>query len=83
MRTIDNNQNKHKQSVTEPSIRKTTSPIPVEEQDDHFDICQNACSTMDCTGLIPSLAQDEELEAYQELYDFLPKTVNSKKTDAQ
>lgn len=47
----------------------------VEEQEGHFDICQNACSTMDCTGLIPNLADDEEIESYQELYEFLPKAV--------
>lgn len=51
----------------------------VEEEEDHFDICQNACSTTDCTGLIPNLPDDEEIEAYQEVYDFLPKAVKAKK----
>ena len=33
---------------------------------DPFDINIQACSTMDCTGLIPSLPQDEaEQEAYE------------------
>ena len=36
---------------------------------DPFDINIQACSTMDCTGLIPSLPQDEaEQEAYEDLY---------------
>lgn len=52
----------------------------VEEEEDHFDICQNACSTTDCTGLIPNLADDEEIESYQELYDFLPQAATNKKS---
>lgn len=38
-----------------------------KEKDD-FDVDIQACSTMDCTGLIPSLPQDEaEKEAYEDL----------------
>ena len=34
----------------------------------------NACSAQDCTGLIPAgLDNEAELEAYQELYSFLPE----------
>ena len=37
-----------------------------------------ACSTMDCTGLIPSLPQDEaEKEAYEDLYPYVTKAVSS------
>ena len=37
------------------------------------DIDVQACSTMDCTGLIPSApASSSELESYEELYHFLP-----------
>lgn len=33
----------------------------------------DTCSANDCTGLIPALPQSEaEIEAYEELYDFLP-----------
>lgn len=33
-----------------------------------------ACSTMDCTGLIPAKpATEEELENYEELYPYLAK----------
>lgn len=33
-----------------------------------------SCSTQDCTGLIPSgLDSEAELEAYEELYPFLPR----------
>ena len=34
----------------------------------------SSCSMQDCTGLIPAGLDDEaELEAYQELYSFLPE----------
>ncbi|MEY8336752.1 hypothetical protein AALB16_01805 [Lachnospiraceae bacterium 62-35] len=33
-----------------------------------------SCSAGDCTGLIPSLPEDEaELESYETLYSFLPR----------
>lgn len=33
----------------------------------------DTCSANDCTGLIPALPQSEaEIEAYEELYNFLP-----------
>ena len=38
---------------------------------DDFDVDIQACSATDCTGLIPSLPQDEaELESYKALYPF-------------
>ena len=41
---------------------------------DDYDYLSNAASAMDCTGLIPAGLDDEaELEAYQELYSFLPE----------
>ena len=41
------------------------------QEKDPFDIDIQACSTMDCTGLIPSLPQDEaEQEAYEDLYPY-------------
>lgn len=40
---------------------------------DEFDYLSNAASSQDCTGLIPSEpASSEEIEAYEELYHFLP-----------
>ncbi len=40
---------------------------------DSYDYLSNAASSQDCTGLIPSNpASVEELEAYEELYHFLP-----------
>ena len=40
----------------------------------NYDIDIQACSSMDCTGLIPSLPQDEaECEAYEALYPYLTK----------
>lgn len=38
---------------------------------DDYEIDIQACSTTDCTGLIPSLPQSEaELESYKQLYPF-------------
>ncbi len=39
----------------------------------NYDIDIQACSTMDCTGLIPSAPQSEsELESYEDLYPYIP-----------
>lgn len=43
-----------------------------------------ACSNGDCTGLIPAgLSSDEQLEAYKELYNFIPKAVSDNKKPHQ
>lgn len=40
-----------------------------------YDVDIEACSAMDCTGLIPALPQSEaEIEAYYDLYHFMPPT---------
>lgn len=40
---------------------------------DSYDYLSNAASTQDMTGLIPSEpSSKEEIEAYEELYHFLP-----------
>ena len=45
---------------------------------DDIDVDIQACSTMDCTGLSPSLPQDEaEKEAYEDLYPYVTKAVSS------
>lgn len=39
---------------------------------------------MDCTGLIPKAVQsDEELENYNELYNFLPNAISEGKDDGR
>lgn len=44
---------------------------------DSYDYLSNAASAQDCTGLIPSAPESkEELEAYEELYHFLPPHSN-------
>ena len=49
-----------------------------EEQDDD-DL--RICSSMECTGLIPALPENEDqLESYKELYPFLPKIPDQKTT---
>lgn len=41
------------------------------QEKDPFDVDINACSTMDCTGLIPSLPQSaDELESYSSIYHY-------------
>lgn len=46
------------------------------EYKDDADIDIQACSTTDCTGLIPSLPQDEaEREAYEDLYPYVTKAL--------
>ena len=46
-----------------------------DTEKDPFDIDIQACSTMDCTGLIPSLPQDDaERESYEDLYPYITKT---------
>lgn len=43
---------------------------------DDFDYLTNAASSMDCTGLIPSLPQsEEELESYNDVVQYMPPTV--------
>lgn len=49
-------------------------------QEPDMDMEYNTCSSYDCTGLIPAIAQsDEEVENYQELYPFLPTGVTPDK----
>ena len=46
-------------------------------QPDDFDVDIQACSTMDCTGLIPALPETEaEQEAYEDLYPYIPRAKN-------
>lgn len=47
---------------------------------DEYDYLSNAASAMDCTGLIPFLpGSQDELDSYEELYHYLPRTAASKK----
>lgn len=46
---------------------------------DDYDYLSNAASARDCTGLIPSLPMtDEELTAYNDLYQYQPPVIRSK-----
>ena len=48
------------------------------------DIDIQACSTMDCTGLIPAKpATEEELENYDELYPYLAKVTPADKETSE
>ena len=50
------------------SNKKTTQQLI-----DEYDYLANAASSQDCTGLIPfAPTSSEEIEAYQDLYHFLP-----------
>ena len=51
---------------------------PLDQFPDAFNI-QKAGSSMDYTGLIPSAIQSEdELESYEDLYQFQPCTIHKK-----
>lgn len=53
-----------------------------QERIDACDYLASAASAMDCTGLIPSAPTSRaELEAYEELYPFLPPVEKAKKKD--
>ena len=46
-------------------------------QPDDFEVDIQACSTMDCTGLIPALPETEaEKEAYEDLYPYITHAKN-------
>lgn len=46
-------------------------------QPDDYDVDIQACSTMDCTGLIPALPETEaEKEAYEDLYPYITHAKN-------
>lgn len=46
---------------------------------DNYDYLSKAASACDCTGLIPSLPADKnELDSYNELYQFQPPAVSKK-----
>lgn len=48
------------------------SDTPVHKN--NYDIDIQACSSMDCTGLIPALPEDEaQKEAYEDLYPYITK----------
>lgn len=39
----------------------------------NYDIDIQACSTMDCTGLIPATPETEdEMKAYEDIYPYIP-----------
>lgn len=55
------------------------NPKENEKIIDDYDYLSNAASSMDCTGLIPSLpASDAELESYNDLYQYQPPVIKSK-----
>ena len=54
-----------------------------DTEKDPFDIDIQACSTMDCTGLIPFAPTcEEELESYESVYSYLPPEIPSGKNTA-
>lgn len=64
------------------STDKKTAKKTNEEIIDSYDYLSNAASAQDMTGLIPSEpVQKEELEAYEELYHFLPPNSEARNID--
>lgn len=54
-------------------------PFPHPDSNDLWeeisDVNMKASSGTDCTGLIPSASDGEEMQNYSELYDFLPSAI--------
>ena len=51
---------------------------------DNFDYLANAESTTDCTGLIPSLPQNEdELDSYNDIVQYMSPAAKSSAADGQ
>lgn len=47
----------------------------------NYDIDIQACSTTDCTGLIPATPEtEEEMEAYEDIYPYIPHAKNTPKS---
>ncbi|MEY8355786.1 hypothetical protein AALB39_20840 [Lachnospiraceae bacterium 54-53] len=64
------------------SEKKQTQNKKTEKTDarNNYDIDIQACSTMDCTGLIPATPETEdELEAYEDIYPYIPHAKNKAK----
>ena len=60
-------------------LRKILKKKTNKELIDDYDYLTNAASTMDCTGLIPSLPQsEEELDSYNDIVQYMPPTVLDK-----
>lgn len=60
-------------------MKKSDTTITLSSNSDSDD-CDylNTSSATDCTGLIPAApAEEEELENYEELYPFLPKSISN------
>ena len=57
------------------------NPKENEKLIDDYDYLSNAASARDCTGLIPFLpTSEEELEAYNDVYQFEPPVISAKKS---
>lgn len=58
--------------MKENKINTHNEKYNINETEDMF-----VCSSGDCTGLIPANPQfEDDLEAYEELYHYLPRTYN-------
>lgn len=72
---------KRKELLTGKQNRETDVIAGNKEKDvtaGSTDNCLQACSVMDCTGLVVSPPRsDAELDSYEELYPFLPKAVRT------
>lgn len=60
------------------------NPKENEKIIDDYDYLANAASSHDCTGLIPSLpSSEEELEAYNDIYQFYPPLIHTLDDDVE
>ncbi|WP_394525546.1 hypothetical protein [Lacrimispora sp. JR3] len=50
----------------------------------NYDVDIQSCSAMDCTGLIPATPETEdEMEAYQDIYPYIPNAKTVDKDDSK
>lgn len=49
-----------------------------QELIDHYDYLKNAASSTDCTGLIPARRTEDELDAYNDVYQYQTPLVKPK-----
>lgn len=69
---------KHETKNTPRSESQLSKSDSNQKLIDAYDYLTNAASCQDCTGLIPSApSSSSELEAYEELYHYLPPCANA------
>jgi hypothetical protein len=78
-----NNQQKEKKMKSDKEEIKKEARKSLTAKN-NYDVDIQACSSMDCTGLIPATPEtEEEMEAYEDIYPYLPRANTGKKDDTK